>query len=100
MVIINKIDLTSHGDPVRVNNKMRLNLPFNRNEIDLRIKEAIGRNRTDKYNIFLNNCEHFATYIRYGIPFSDQIESILKIAKDITHPLRLMIYEAFGEQGY
>lgn len=96
--IINKIDKTAHGDLVRVNNKVRLNLPFNKNEIESRIKEALGQNGTNKYHIMMNNCEHFATYIRYGIPFSDQIESLLKIAKDITHPLRIMLYQAFGGQ--
>ena len=96
LTIINLIDNTSHNDPVRVNNKLKLNLPVNVDEINLRIQEAINKNATTKYNIFMNNCEHFAMYIRFGIHFSDQVDALIKISKDILHPLRRVFVDSFA----
>ena len=64
LTLVNLIDKISHGDLVRVNNKLKLNLPANLTEINSRIDNAIALNQTEKYNIFLHNCEHWATYIR------------------------------------
>ncbi|XP_013790373.1 retinoic acid receptor responder protein 3-like [Limulus polyphemus] len=32
--------------------------------------------RKDTYNVIFNNCEHFASYCRYGIGFSKQVDDI------------------------
>lgn len=96
LTLIKPIDETSHGDPVRVNNKLRLNLPVNTTEMEARIKEALSKNATQRYNVFLKNCEHFATQIRFGFGFSDQIEGLIKVAKDITFgSLRKISYDLF-----
>lgn len=93
--LISNIDELSYGDPVRVNNKIRLNLPINFDDIESRVLEAIEKNSTVLYNIFLNNCEHFAMKIRFGIPFSDQIDALIKISKDILIPIRKTAYDTF-----
>ena len=98
--LINVIDKTSHGDPVRVNNKNRLNLPVNMTEMGARIEEALGKNGTVRYNIFLHNCEHFATWVRFGFGFSDQIDALFRIGKDILYPIRRLTAETFGGVEY
>ena len=47
--LINVIDKTSHGDPVRVNNKARLNLPVNMTEMRTRIEDSLDKNGTIRY---------------------------------------------------
>ena len=98
--LINEIDKTSHGDPVRVNNKNRLNLPVNMTEMRTRIDDALGKNGTIRYNIFVHNCEHFATYVRFGFGFSDQIDALFKVGKDILYPIRRLGAQTFGGVDY
>ncbi|MBD2498564.1 lecithin retinol acyltransferase family protein [Nostoc sp. FACHB-280] len=37
-----------------------------------RAKRRLGET---KYNLFYNNCEHFARYCKTGVPISDQVEN-------------------------
>ncbi|XP_025091124.1 HRAS-like suppressor 3 [Pomacea canaliculata] len=55
--------------------KMR---PFHPETILTRALSKIG---DDSYNIFTNNCEHFATWCRYGIPVSEQVITCIRYCK-------------------
>ena len=45
----------------RVNNKNKHSFPINEDQIRMRIRVALSTNGTQPYNVFANNCEHFAT---------------------------------------
>lgn len=42
-------------------------------EIETRIKEMLNQDNCKKYNLLSNNCEHLATYVRYGEMTSKQV---------------------------
>ena len=43
-----------------------------RKEQDI-VREALSRVGEVGYNVLFNNCEHFATYCRYGVKGSEQV---------------------------
>ena len=99
--LINVIDKTANGDPVRVNNKNKLNVPVNMTAISTRVEEALQKNGTVHYNIFTRNCEHFSTWVRFGFGFSDQINALFKVGKQIsTYPIRKLAAQTFGKSYY
>ncbi|XP_076328355.1 phospholipase A and acyltransferase 4-like [Tachypleus tridentatus] len=46
-----------------------------------KMKES--QQKKDIYNVIFNNCEHFATYCRYGIGFSIQVENVKENVKTV-----------------
>ncbi|XP_060560900.1 phospholipase A and acyltransferase 3-like [Ruditapes philippinarum] len=59
------------------NNKDREQCP---DAADVIIKRALAKLGEIKYNILWSNCEHFATYCRYGVPTSKQANSVIEKA--------------------
>ncbi|XP_060070126.1 phospholipase A and acyltransferase 3-like [Ylistrum balloti] len=57
----------------RNNDKDRKCRPLDPHEIVRRAKEMVGKYG---YNVLRNNCEHFASYLRYNIKWSEQVDSI------------------------
>nr|WP_181374712.1 lecithin retinol acyltransferase family protein [Pectobacterium carotovorum]AKG47558.1 NC domain protein [Pectobacterium carotovorum] len=57
------------------------------------IKRAISRLNEDAYNIFKNNCEHFATWCITGKNHSEQIQKILNLTAriDLLSPHQFFI---------
>jgi len=41
------------------------------------IRNALSRIGEEGYNLIWKNCEHFATWCRYGVEFSEQIETAI-----------------------
>lgn len=59
--------------------------PFSKAEIVRRAKKRLGRH---EYDLLKNNCEHFATWCRYGKAMSKQVEAMgTKTIGWITPPL-------------
>ena len=48
------------------------------------IKRARSRLSEDKYNLLLNNCEHFINWCIYGKASSPQVTNVVKYALSIT----------------
>ena len=48
------------------------------------IKRARSRLSEDKYNLLLNNCEHFINWCIYGKASSPQVANVVKYALSIT----------------
>ncbi|MBN3289024.1 HRSL2 protein, partial [Polypterus senegalus] len=53
-------------------------IPFSSEDIKYRAELFV--NKQLKYKLFKINCEHFATFVRYNISISDQVEKYLKWA--------------------
>lgn len=56
------------------------------------IERAYSRLGEDKYNVITNNCEHFVTWCVMGLAISQQVNSVLLGAAEVTlsnlnHPL-------------
>jgi hypothetical protein len=49
---------------------------FEANEVLERAKKRLGERR---YNLMMNNCEHFAHDCLYGKPFSRQVDMVMKL---------------------
>ncbi|XP_070622685.1 phospholipase A and acyltransferase 3-like [Erythrolamprus reginae] len=59
----------------RVNNKYDSKYPVrDPKDIVYRANRRVGQKKT--YKVFTNNCEHFATSLRYNMPESDQVSNI------------------------
>ncbi|NWR21245.1 HRSL1 enzyme, partial [Emberiza fucata] len=72
--IVNKADLkgVAGDDTWRVHNKYdRYRTPFPMEEIIRRAEPWIGKELP--YGLFLKNCEHFVTMLRYGEGVSEQV---------------------------
>uniref|UniRef100_A0A8C5R2Z0 LRAT domain-containing protein n=1 Tax=Leptobrachium leishanense TaxID=445787 RepID=A0A8C5R2Z0_9ANUR len=66
------VTVVADGNRYRVNNKYdKRCAPRKPKEIVKSADKEVG-NLTD-YNLLTNNCEHFATMMRYGKTFSDQV---------------------------
>ena len=48
------------------------------------------------YHVKRNNCEHFATYCKYGVRFSLQVDDAVEVAKTGAGFSRLMFYTSIG----
>nr|XP_022292038.1 HRAS-like suppressor 3 isoform X1 [Crassostrea virginica] len=57
------------------NNKDRKYKPRSVRDI---VREALSRIGEFGYNVFCNNCEHFASYCRYGVKWSEQADTVLQ----------------------
>lgn len=56
--------------PVRLNRFVGSEL-----QRQLAVRRALSRLNENSYNLILNNCEHFSTWVQNGTPESDQVES-------------------------
>ena len=67
-------DVVGKSRVIKNNNKDGINPPFPGKEIVRRALELIGPH---PYNIFWNNCEHYASLCRNGTPVSFQVSGAL-----------------------
>ena len=56
--------------------------PYDRKDVVARAKQHLGikKFRDKTYNFVTNNCEHFASYIYYGVAESKQVQNATKVA--------------------
>jgi hypothetical protein len=80
--------------PCRINNKQKFKFPVQIDLIKQRIRVALESNGTQPYNVFANNCEHFATFIRFGFGFSEQVSTLIGVAKDVGQSLSQLLFQA------
>ena len=79
-------DVWPHGE-ARINNSFDKEArPYEAAEVVERAVEAAGQRQQGlarlPYNLLTNNCEHFATHIRNGWAFSEQV----KFEKNVCFP--------------
>ena len=99
---IAKVEMTSleefaSGDVLQV--KKHADAPFSGQEVALRAKERIGE---QKYNLFINNCEHFCSECIFGEHVSEQVQNVKQnsaIFSEIEPYLGQIIGELFGAQS-
>ena len=98
---IAKVEMTSleefaSGDVLQV--KKHADAPFSGQEVALRAKERIGE---QKYNLIINNCEHFCNECVFGEHVSEQVQNVKQnsaLFNEIEPFLGQIISEAFGAQ--
>lgn len=65
------------GDFCRINNKVseskRRGLPVLSEDDTIKLMEGEYKRNVTFYNVFTHNCEHFATKLKFGVPFSSQV---------------------------
>ncbi|XP_043307500.1 phospholipase A and acyltransferase 5-like [Cervus canadensis] len=72
-------------DKYEVNNKHDDKYkPFKPSEIVQQAEKLVGKEFS--YNLFSNNCEHFANELRYGVPRSDQTLPCLRFRRQTHDP--------------
>ena len=98
---IAKVEMTSleefaSGDTWQI--KEYANAPFSGQEVALRAKERIGE---QKYNLLINNCEHFCSECIFGEHVSEQVQNAKQnsaIFSEIKPYLGQIIGELFSAQ--
>ncbi|XP_048360186.1 phospholipase A and acyltransferase 3-like, partial [Sphaerodactylus townsendi] len=69
-------------DKYQINNKYdKRYTPRPVDEIIFRAKAKVGKKIA--YNVISQNCEHFVTKLRYGIPVSDQVNDGIDLAETV-----------------
>lgn len=99
---IAKVEMTSleefaSGDVLQV--KKHANAPFSGQEVALRAKERIGE---QKYNLIINNCEHFCNECVFGEHVSEQVQNVKQnsaIFNEVEPFLEQIISALFGAQS-
>lgn len=99
---IAKVEMTSleefaSGDTWQI--KEYANAPFSGQEVALRAKERIGE---QKYNLLINNCEHFCSECIFGEHVSEQVQNVKQnsaLFSEIEPYLGQIIGELFGAQS-
>ena len=99
---IAKVEITSleefaSGDTWQI--KEYTNAPFSGQEVALRTKERIGE---QKYNLLINNCEHFCSECIFGEHVSEQVQNAKQnsaIFSEIEPYLMQIIGELLGAQS-
>nr|XP_034300122.1 phospholipase A and acyltransferase 3-like [Crassostrea gigas] len=77
-------------DPVKdsrvdINNKLDTkHRPRSAQEI---VQDAVSKIGNTKYNMFWKNCEHFATYCRYGVNSSQQVKDAVMLGLHVATEL-------------
>lgn len=94
LTLITPIEQVANGCVCRVNNKQKHRFPVDADRLRQRIRVALSTNGTQPYNVFANNCEHFATFIRFGFGFSEQIRTLIQVAIDVGEQLCDLLFEA------
>ncbi|XP_065932534.1 phospholipase A and acyltransferase 3-like [Magallana gigas] len=70
---------------VDINNKLDTkHRPRSAQEI---VQDAVSKIGNTKYNMFWQNCEHFATYCRYGVNSSQQVKDAVMLGLHIATEL-------------
>lgn len=57
--------------------------PFQPQEVIKRAKSKLGKFK-GRYKLLFNNCEHFAHWCKYGIPFSWQVRKAIKTTSKVA----------------
>ena len=99
---IAKVEMTSlkefaSGDTWQI--KEYVNAPFSGHEVALRAKERIGE---QKYNLLINNCEHFCNECVFGEHVSEQVQNAKQnsaIFNEVEPFLEQIISALFGAQS-
>ena len=99
---IAKVEMTSleefaSGDVLQV--KKHADAPFSGQEVALRAKTRIGE---QKYNLIINNCEHFCNECVFGEHVSEQVQNVKQnsaIFNEVEPFLEQIIGELFGAQS-
>ena len=99
---IAKVEMTSleefaSGDVLQV--KKHADAPFSGQEVVLRAKERIGE---QKYNLIINNCEHFCNECVFGEHVSEQVQNVKQnsaLFNEIEPFLQQIISALFGAQS-
>ena len=99
---IAKVEMTSleefaSGDVLQV--KKHADAPFSGQEVALRAKERIGE---QKYNLIINNCEHFCNECVFGEHVSQQVQNVKQnsaIFNEVEPFLEQVISALFGAQS-
>ncbi len=99
---IAKVEMTSleefaSGDVLQV--KKHADAPFSGQEVALRAKERIGE---QKYNLIINNCEHFCNECVFGEHVSEQVQNVKQnsaIFNEVEPFLEQVISALFGAQS-
>ncbi|KAM8940310.1 lecithin retinol acyltransferase-like [Pelodytes ibericus] len=65
--------------------------PLSNEEVAQRAEKLVG---VTSYSLLWDNCEHFVTYCRYGIPVSFQTEKFCEIVKKIIRDQRSVLISA------
>jgi len=90
IIVSESLEQFASGDPVRVRNFSEESDKWNlipRDSIDFRKQCIRLLSREVYYSLDRCNCEHFATFMRYGRAFSNQARMLsgLKEVRDVTH---------------
>lgn len=99
---IAKVEMTSleefaSGDTWQI--KEYTNAPFSGQEVARRAKERVGE---QKYNLLINNCEHFCNECVFGEHVSQQVQNVKQnsaLFSEIEPFLGQIISELFGAQS-
>ena len=99
---IAKVEMTSleefaSGDVLQV--KKHADAPFSGQEVALRAKKRIGE---QKYNLIINNCEHFCNECVFGEHVSEQVQNVKQnsaIFNEVEPFLEQVISALFGAQS-
>ncbi|KAM4808179.1 lecithin retinol acyltransferase-like isoform 2-T2 [Rhinophrynus dorsalis] len=67
------------------------NKPLPPEEVAQRAEKLVG---TTSYSLLWNNCEHFVTYCRYGVPVSFQTDKFCETVKRIIRDQRSVLISA------
>lgn len=101
VVAKSSLEAVAQGCHVRVNNKVvpakerRLEaLPDE--QVVVRAMKSVGDIVT--YNIVVSNCEHFATQLKYGVGWSDQVEVNLMLILIVCHHIVKLMTLNRGQQ--
>ncbi|XP_063314622.1 lecithin retinol acyltransferase-like isoform X1 [Pelobates fuscus] len=65
--------------------------PYSNEDVALRAEKLVG---ATSYSLLWDNCEHFVTYCRYGIPMSFQTEKFCEMIKNIIRDQRSVLLSA------
>jgi len=86
-IIQTSLDYFAHGDDVYIEKERE----GAKSDIDtVRCAKAYLGTGLNSYNLFTNNCEHFANMCKYGEKVSHQISRILYLSLPIPLPITLV----------
>ncbi|KAJ8262443.1 hypothetical protein GJAV_G00166540 [Gymnothorax javanicus] len=91
---VDTVEDFSYGSKILLNNmdKTLKMQPLPNEEIAIRAEKLIG---VIPYSLLWNNCEHFATYCRYGSPVSLQTDKFCESFKSVIRDQRSILFSAF-----
>lgn len=90
-----QVSISSYWDVINGSYAFRNNLfdkILNPSPIEEILRRAYEKVGCQDFNIFSNNCEHFAKYCRYGIASSDQMHKLIHFGNKVTRNLKIFHY--------